>query len=139
MQKRKVGTKIFLIVLLLILLIPTCCASEEHYFYNSDVFVIGKCRTIYSSDGWTGGFFRGYRQVFGASSNNAEGENVFIFIRTNGSLVFKTQTSYFSFVSRNSTGIFMWNLREIHIGECPWIFITCHSDLIRVELYNKGG
>ncbi len=126
--------KVLFLMLFFLLLAMPICASHQVY-HDSNVVVFGKCRTIYSMDGWTGGVFNGFTSGFGASSNQAEGEDVRIFIREDGASVFRAHTNYFSFVARNASGFFLWNIRQIYLGECPLIIVACHADSVYIELY----
>lgn len=131
--------KIILILFLFIILVPTCCANE-HIFYDSDVLVIGKCRTIFSSiqGPWLGGLLQGYLPYVGMGTDNEKGETVRVFISNNSSLVYKCHSSDITVFTVDSTGTFFWRKNIISFNGlhfsffCPFIFIRCHSKIVRV-------
>jgi hypothetical protein len=121
----------------LFLLCSFVCSAKDVYFYDKDVFVIGSCRTIYSSDignmSWVGGLFKGFLPYAGCSTSNMDGGVFFVLVRDGSSVVYSGVSSHVLVFTVNSTGVFFWSKKGA--GICllpPFIFVRCHSEVVRV-------
>jgi hypothetical protein len=116
----------------LFLLCSFVCSAKDVYFYDKDVLVIGYCRTIYSSGtgnmSWDGGLFKGFLRYAGC-----DGGVFFVLVHDGSSVVYSGVSSHGLVFIVDSTGVFFWGTKGGGFSLLPpFIFVRCHSEIVRV-------
>ncbi len=111
---------------------------KDYFFDNVNVLVIGRCRSIASSDGiWAGGLYKGSMQAVEAQTDRTPLERLRVIVYnetiTDPWMTF-SGLKQASVGGHDVNGLFFWSAKGFGVSKIPPIvFIRCHAE--RFEVY----
>jgi hypothetical protein len=138
------GMKKFLAVGIILLFVGTCilslisscrAKSDEYYFEDVNVFVIGRCRSIFSAPHRIILLSIGKLREFGIDITDKPLERLYIFVNNGTKPGFSIGPTNDSIHIRNLTGIILWG-SLIQYGARkipPFIFVCCHAEQVWIR------
>jgi len=113
--------------------------EDVYYFEDVDIFIIGRCRTVFSTGLWNKSLYIGYESFAGADATLTPLERLHIRVKKG----LTTKRLFPMLINaavdiKHAKGIFFWGCEEQFSAGLipPVVFIRCHAEKVWIHDYH---